>query len=111
MRAEIANPQRELRPGQFVRTRLLGAVRPGAILLPQRAVQQGAQGSFVWIVGEDGKTRFQPVQVGAWLGDEWFINKGLEAGETVIVDGAIKVRAGIAVAAKPYVAAESSAQP
>ncbi len=111
VRAEIANPQRELRPGQFVRTRLLGAVRPGAILLPQRAVQQGAQGSFVWIVGEDGKTRFQPVQVGAWLGDEWFINKGLEAGETVIVDGAIKVRAGIAVVAKPYVAAESSAQP
>lgn len=111
VRAEIANPLKELRPGQFVRTRLLGTIRPGAILLPQRAVQQGAQGSFVWIVGDDGKTRFQPVQVGAWLGDEWFINKGLKAGDTVIVDGALKVRAGIPVAATPYVAAESPAQP
>jgi membrane fusion protein (multidrug efflux system) len=111
VRAEIANPREELRPGQFVRTRLLGSIRPGAILLPQRAVQQGAQGSFVWIVGDDGKTRFQPVQLGPWLGDQWFISKGLEAGDTVIVEGALKVHAGIAVAAKPYVAAESPAQP
>lgn len=111
VRAEIANPRRQLRPGQFVRTRLLGSIRPGAILLPQRAVQQGAQGSFVWIVGDDGKTRFQPVEVGAWLGDQWFINKGVEAGSTVIVDGALKVRAGIPVAVKPYAAAESPAQP
>jgi membrane fusion protein (multidrug efflux system) len=111
VRAEIANPQKELRPGQFVRTRLLGSIRPGAILLPQRAVQQGAQGSFVWIVGDDGKTRFQPVQLGPWRGDQWFISKGLEAGDTVIVEGALKVRAGIAVAATPYVVAESPAQP
>lgn len=111
VRAEIANPRKQLRPGQFVRTRLLGSIRPGAILLPQRAVQQGAQGSFVWIVGDDGKTRFQPVEVGAWLGDQWFINKGVEAGSTVIVDGALKVRAGIPVAVKPYAAAESPAQP
>lgn len=111
VRAEIANPDENLRPGQFVRTRLLGSIRPDAILVPQRAVQQGAQGSFVWIVGDDGKTRFQPVKVGAWLGDQWFITVGVEAGDKVIVDGALKVRAGIPVAAEPYVAAESPEQP
>ena len=73
-------------------------------------MQQGAQGSFVWIVGDDGKTRFQPVKVGSWLGDQWFITAGVEAGDQVIVDGALKVRAGIPVTATPYVAAESPAQ-
>lgn len=102
VRAEIANPDKELRPGQFVRTRLLGATRPDAILLPQRAVQQGAQGSFVWLVDAEGKARFQPVQVGSWYGDHWFINSGLKSGETVIVDGALKVRAGLEVNTSPY---------
>jgi membrane fusion protein (multidrug efflux system) len=102
VRAEIANPRKQLRPGQFVRTRLLGAVRPDAILLPQRAVQQGAQGSFVWLLDEAGSTRFQPVQAGAWFGDQWFIDEGLHGGETVIVDGALKVRAGIKVQATPH---------
>jgi len=86
-----------LRPGQFVRARLHGMVRPNAILVPQRAVQQGAKGSFVWVVDEEGKAEFQPVTVGQWYGDEWFIDEGLEGGETVVVDGALKLRPGIPV--------------
>ena len=101
IRAEIPNPNQLLRPGQFVRARLHGAVRPKAILVPQRAVQQGAQGSFVWVI-EDGKTRFQPVITGPWLGDDWFIEEGLKGGEQVIVDGALTVRPGIEVTTIPY---------
>ncbi|KPK25429.1 MAG: hemolysin D [Desulfobacterales bacterium SG8_35_2] len=86
-----------LRPGQFVRARLHGMVRPNAILVPQRAVQQGAKGSFVWVLDEEGKAEFQPVTVGQWYGDEWFIDEGLEGGETVVVDGALKLRPGIPV--------------
>lgn len=101
VRAEIPNPDRDLRPGQFVRARIHGAIRPEAILIPQRAVQQGAQGSFVWVV-EDGKTRFQPVKTGPWLADDWFIEAGLEGGEQVIVDGALTVRPDIEVTTAPH---------
>jgi membrane fusion protein (multidrug efflux system) len=107
IRAEIPNPNKELRPGQFVRAQIHGAIRPGAILIPQRAVQQGAQGSFVWVI-EEGKTRFQPVKTGPWLGDDWFIEGGLEGGEQVIVDGALTVRPGIEVTTVPYQAANKA---
>jgi multidrug efflux pump subunit AcrA (membrane-fusion protein) len=64
VRAEVPNPDDDLRPGQFVRARLIGAVRPKAILVPKRAVLQGAQGSFVWVVGADGKAELRPLELG-----------------------------------------------
>jgi len=94
VRAEVPNPEGDLRPGQFVRVRLLGAVRPKAILVPKRAVLQGAQGSFVWVVGTDRKAELRPLELGDWYGDEWFVNEGLRGGETVVVDGGIKVQPG-----------------
>jgi membrane fusion protein (multidrug efflux system) len=94
VRAEVPNPQDDLSPGQFVRARLLGAVRPKAILLPKRAVLQGAKGSFVWIVGPQSKAEFRPIELGDWYGDEWFVNEGLHSGDTVVVDGGIKVQPG-----------------
>jgi membrane fusion protein (multidrug efflux system) len=105
IRAEVANTmttgsthERELlRPGQFVRARLHGTIRPNAILVPQRAVQQGAKGSFVWVIDEAGKAEFQPVTVGQWHEDQWFIDQGLEGGETIVVNGALKLRAGVPV--------------
>lgn len=93
IRAELKNTEAILRPGQFVRVRLLGPVRPNAILVPKRAVQQGAQGSFVWVVTKEGKAEFRPVQTGAWVGDDWIITQGLQAGDVVAVDGAVKLRA------------------
>ncbi len=97
IRAEVDNPKKELRPGMFVRAKLKGAIRPNAILVPQRAVQQGAKGSFVWVVDSEGKVEFQPVTVGPWHGKQWFINDGLKGGETVVVNGALKMRAGVQV--------------
>jgi len=94
VRAEVPNPQEDLSPGQFVHARLLGAVRPKAILLPKRAVLQGAKGSFVWVVGPQSKAEFRPIELGDWYGDEWFVNEGLRSGDTVVVDGGIKVQAG-----------------
>jgi membrane fusion protein, multidrug efflux system len=94
IRAEVPNPEGDLRPGQFVRARLLGSMRPKAILVPKRAVLQGAQGSFVWVVGPEGKAELRPLELGDWYGDEWFVNEGLQAGEMVVVDGGIKVQPG-----------------
>jgi membrane fusion protein (multidrug efflux system) len=92
LRAEVPNPEGDLRPGQFVRARLLGSVRPKAILVPKRAVLQGAQGSFVWIVDQESKAELRPIELGDWYGDDWFVNEGLQPGETVVLDGAIKVQ-------------------
>jgi membrane fusion protein (multidrug efflux system) len=99
IRAETPNPgtQGRLLPGQFVRVRIQGASRPDTIMVPQRAVMQGPQGKFVYVVGADDKAEAKPVQVGDFYGDQWIITSGLSGSEQVIVDGAIKVRPGAPV--------------
>ena len=104
LRTTFSNPKSALRPNQYVRARLNGAQRPNAVLVPQSAVQQGGKGHFVWVIDKDGKAENRPVTPGDWYGDQWFINDGLKAGEQVVVGGALKVRAGAAVTAAPYVA-------
>lgn len=97
VRSSFPNPENQLRPGQFVRVLLLGAVRPNAILVPQVAVLEGAQGHFVWIVDRNSNAQIRNVQVGPWRGDQWFINSGLSAGDLVVVDGFMKLSAGTRV--------------
>jgi membrane fusion protein (multidrug efflux system) len=94
LRATFEKPDGTLRPGQFVRVQVKGAIRPDAILVPQVAVLQGARGFFVWIVDKDGKAQTRPVEVGDWQGDNWFIFKGLSAGDRVITDGLVRVATG-----------------
>lgn len=103
LRASVDNPEGILRPNQYVRTRLLGAIRPNAILVPQRAVQQGAKGQFVWVVNKDSKAELRPVTVGDWYGDNWFIPQGLNTGDQVVVDGGLRLGPDVAVKATPYV--------
>jgi membrane fusion protein (multidrug efflux system) len=97
VRATFANPAGSLRPGQFVRVRVKGAIRPGAILVPQKAVLQGAQGFFVWVVDDKGKAQVRPVQVGDWQGDNWFVSGGLSSGDKVITDGIVRLAKGVPV--------------
>ncbi len=96
-RAEVPNPDGALRPGQFVRVILEGAVRPGAITVPQRAVMEGPQGKIVYVLGAQGKAEPRPVTVGDWSGADWVITSGLKAGDKVIVDGLMKVFPGAPV--------------
>ena len=92
LRAQVANPKKMLRPGQFVRAWIEGGIRPAAILVPQRAVQQRGEGSYVWVIRDDGSVEQRPVTTGAWEGKDWFISKGLEDGERIVLDGAQKLR-------------------
>ncbi|MGE5346215.1 MAG: efflux RND transporter periplasmic adaptor subunit [Acidithiobacillales bacterium] len=101
IRGTVENPRGVLRPNQYVRTRLKGATRPNAILVPQRAVQQGSKGHFVWVVGGDGKAEQRPVVMGDWQGDDWFVSEGLKAGDRVVVDGGLTLRSGAQVTVKP----------
>ncbi len=90
-RAEIANPGNMLRAGEFSRVSLTGAVRPGAIVIPQRAVMESPKGKYVYLVTADGKSEIRPVEAGDWTGDGWIINGGLKAGDKVVVDGTAKL--------------------
>src|SRR6266853_1900334 len=94
LRAQLRNPQHVLLPGQFVRVRLLGLKRPSAILIPQRAVQQGLNGAFVYVVGDSNKVVARSVVATSWDGGSWRIEQGLEAGDRVIVEGVQKVAPG-----------------
>ncbi|WP_225774317.1 efflux RND transporter periplasmic adaptor subunit [Pseudomonas sp. Marseille-Q5115] len=94
VRAVLANPTGLLRPGQFVRAMAKGAVRPKAILVPQKAVLEGSKSHFVWVVDGQGKAEQRIVEVGEWQGDNWFISNGLRTGERIVVDGALRVSAG-----------------
>ncbi len=96
-RAELPNPDGVLRPGQFVQVILTGATRPNAMLIPQRAVLEGPQGKFAYIVNAEGKAEPRPLTVGDWVGDQWIIHAGLAAGDQVIVDGVMKIGPGAPV--------------
>ncbi len=106
MRAELPNGDLALKPGQFVRVVLRGAVRKNAVALPQTAVLDGPQGKYVYVVGKDkdGKDIAvqRPVVVGDWVDADgsnlWQIDSGLKPGDTVIVDGIAKLTPGGAIA-------------
>lgn len=97
LRATFPNPDALLRPGQFVRVRIGGAVRPHAILVPQAAVLQGAKGHFVVVVDKESKAEIRPVEVGPWHGNDWFILRGLAEGDVVVTDGVVRLTPGAPV--------------
>lgn len=103
LRAEFRNPHHTLLPGQFVRIHLLGITRQGVITVPQRAVQQGLTGSFVYVVDSTNGVQQRPIVASAWNSQQWIVEKGLEAGEQVVVDGVQKIRPGISVRPVAYV--------
>ena len=108
LRAEFANPDLLVLPGQFVRAQV-NAGEERAVVVPQAAVFNGERGKAVWTV-KDGKALPAPVEVGAWVGDGWAVRKGLNEGDAVIVDNLLKLRTGAPVAPHP-VAAASGAMP
>ena len=110
--AVLKNPGSVLRPGLFARARITASTLKDAVVVPQRAVME-IQGSYqLAVVGADGKAEIRPVQVGPRVGTDWVITSGLKAGEKVIVEGIQKVKAGMQVAAKPWIPpAERSTAP
>lgn len=110
-RAELPNPDGLLQPGQFVRVKLSGATRSGVFRVPQRAVLEGPQGKFVFIVGKENKAEVRPVEAGEWTGGDVVISKGLAAGDQVIVDGFLKLGPGAPVQVGAPAASAASAAP
>lgn len=97
IKAELSNPDSLLRPGMFVKAVLQGAQRPDALIVPQRAVQQTSNGHVVFVVSSEDKAEIRPVIVGAWVGQDWVIEKGLNPDERVVTDGFMRLAPGMPV--------------
>ncbi len=111
---EFANPDLLLRPGQYGRVRLLLDTRMGALLVPQRSVQELQNLYNVAVVGADNKVAFRSVKVGQRVGSLWVIEEGLKMGERVVSEGLQRIQDGMTVVAKPApaaVAEPGAAQP
>jgi len=94
LKALFDNPQKLLVPGMFARVVAQGEVRKGALLIPQRAVQELLGKTFVTVVGEGDKAESRPVKMGPRIGDLWLVEEGLTPADRVVVEGGAKVTPG-----------------
>ena len=102
LRANIANPDRLLRPGMFVRATLSQGSSSEALLVPNAGVQRNARGEpTVLVVDGENLVSERIIQVGSSVGNAWLVTGGLAAGERVIVEGLQKARGGITVTPVP----------
>ena len=105
------NPGNALRPGQYAKVRAVVKVRKGALLVPQRAVNE-MQGAFhVGVVGPGNVAEIRKVKPAERSGSLWIVEEGLRPGETVIVEGFSKVRSGVPVSPVPVVSAPEPTPP
>jgi len=101
LQIKFPNPERLVRPGQFGRVRFVIDLKPGALLVPQRAVQELQNLYNLAVVSADNKVNFRTVKVGPREGNLWVIEEGLKPGERVIVEGLQRVAEGAVVNPKP----------
>ncbi len=105
------NPGNLLRPGQYAKVRAIVKMRHGALLVPQRAVNE-MQGAFqVGVVGPGDVAEIRPVKVAERVGSLWIVTEGLKPGERVVVEGFSRVKAGATVAPVSASAAPEAAPP
>jgi membrane fusion protein, multidrug efflux system len=97
VQASFPNPEKLLRPGQFVKVRILGRMVNNGILIPQRCVME-LQGLYqVFVVDANNKVTTRRIEVGPKVGSFWLVSQGLKAGEKVIYEGLQKVKDGATV--------------
>lgn len=101
LRATFENTDKRLLPGQFVRIRVTTGKQDGIFVVPQVAVLTNDQGKFVYVANDKNEATVKPIVVGSWVGKDWVVLSGLNAGEKVIVDNVIKLRPGAQVSPHP----------
>jgi membrane fusion protein, multidrug efflux system len=100
-KARFQNQSNALWPGEYVRVSVELQVEPNVVAVPTRAVLAGQQGNYVFVIGNDKRATVRPVSVGRAVGDLTTVDKGLEAGEQVVVDGQSRLTPNARVDAKP----------
>ena len=105
---QFANPNQVLRPGQFGRAKILIDMKSGALLIPQRAVQEVQNLYTVAVVGPDQLVSFRNVTVGQRVDTDWVIEKGIQPGDQVVVEGLQRIQDGMKVVTREMPAASDS---
>jgi membrane fusion protein (multidrug efflux system) len=111
VRAVFDNEGGELLAGQVARARIEGVGVPDSLIIPKRAVMQGADGPFVWRIDDASTVAPQPVEIGVSSGNDAAIVAGLSRGDRIVVDGILKVQPGAQVDATPIADATPGAVP
>ncbi len=109
LRAAFENNDKSLLPGQFVRVRVTTGEQDGVFVVPQTAVVNNDQGKFVYVADANNQATLKPIVTGNWVGENWVVLSGLNAGDKVITDNIIKLRPGAPVA--PHAAGEAPGAP
>ncbi|MGY2939546.1 multidrug efflux system membrane fusion protein [Bradyrhizobium sp. GM6.1] len=94
LRASFPNAKRLLWPGELINARLLLETRQNGLTIPSSAIQQGPQGSFVWVIGPNETVTTRPVKVAYNSDGDALIDSGLQANEKVVVDGQYRLQPG-----------------
>jgi membrane fusion protein, multidrug efflux system len=92
LKATFPNTKHLLWPGQLVNARLLVDTRKDGLTIAAAAVQQGQTGSYVYVISPDGKAQVRPVTVAQISEGQALIDSGLQANETVVIDGQYRLR-------------------
>ncbi len=111
VKALFDNRHESLTPGQYLNLSLNLDTLPNAVVVPNEAVQQGADGPFVFVVDAQGAAEVHPVEVASSLGGVTAISKGIQPGETVVTDGQLRLAPGVKVVARTTEARTSATQP
>lgn len=100
LKASFANRERALWPGQYVNLEVRLATLPAAVVVPTAALQRGQQGSYVFVVRSERTVELRPVTIGQADGSDTVVASGLQPGETVVIDGQMRLGNGSAVDVK-----------
>ena len=110
LRALLPNPKFRLLPGTYVNLQLALGERHNAFVIPQPAVQRDIAGTYVLVVGKDGKVSHRNVTTNGTQGVDWVITSGLDAGDQVIVSGLQAVQVGAQAKTEPWQPPASTAK-
>jgi multidrug efflux system membrane fusion protein len=97
LRASFPNAKRMLWPGELINARLQLDTRPNGLTIAASAIQQGQNGSYVWVISADGSVQQHPVTVGQISDGQALINSGLSGGDNVVIAGQYRLQAGLHV--------------
>ncbi|MEN2985805.1 MAG: efflux RND transporter periplasmic adaptor subunit [Thermodesulfovibrionaceae bacterium] len=100
LKAEFPNKDKMLWPGQFVNVVLTIGIKKNALVIPYRALQMGQQGHYVFVIKQNRTAEIRQVKAGFRFGDEVVVEEGLNAGETVVIDGQLRLTPGAKVEIK-----------
>lgn len=96
--ARLPNSEERLVPGQFIKARVRMTTLPQAVVVNSKAIQINQRGHYVWVVSADRTAELRAVTIGAEVGTDTVISRGIEAGDRIVIDGQLRLFPGSKVA-------------